>query len=255
MQITKDTLYPTLLYSLPFPYSEQISIVPVRMEHILEFQFLSRSLTVRKESIFPDKNIIRMSYLEFLIYAAEHEELSVRYGSRELKNFYGYVYALLSLVCPGQSVSADPESGWFILNGELVTPDAFEEIRRIILLQNGVEFDPDEFLHFDTEQVLRKAQAHQDRGQSSGDIEDYIDSLCIFLHCTAGQVREMPIRKFWRYLKRCTMKESYTILKTGECSGMVSFREPVRHWMVSLDEEDKYQSLKTNEQELRNKIG
>ena len=41
----------------------------------------------------------------------------------------------------------------------------------------------------------------------------------------------------------------------GECSGMVSFKEPIKHWMVSLEEEDKYKHLKADENELRSKIG
>ena len=44
-------------------------------------------------------------------------------------------------------------------------------------------------------------------------------------------------------------------MRTGECSGMVSFKEPIKHWMVSLEEEDKYKELKTDENELRGKIG
>ena len=65
----------------------------------------------------------------------------------------------------------------------------------------------------------------------------------------------MSIRKFWRYIKRYQLYENYTISKTGECSGMVKFKEPIKYWMVSLEKnEDKYKNFKANETELRSKI-
>lgn len=36
---------------------------------------------------------------------------------------------------------------------------------------------------------------------------------------------------------------------------MVSFKEPIKHWMISLEEEDKYRHLKADENELKGKIG
>ena len=35
---------------------------------------------------------------------------------------------------------------------------------------------------------------------------------------------------------------------------MVSFKDPIKHWMVSLEEEDKYKDLKANENSLKGKI-
>lgn len=66
---------------------------------------------------------------------------------------------------------------------------------------------------------------------------------------------DMTIRKFWRYIRRYQLHEGYTIAKTGEFSGMVSFKEPIKHWMISLEDDDKYKHLKTDENELRGKVG
>ena len=44
-------------------------------------------------------------------------------------------------------------------------------------------------------------------------------------------------------------------MKTGECSGMVSFKEPIEYWMLGFDDnDDKYSSLKSDEQSMTNKI-
>ena len=87
------------------------------------------------------------------------------------------------------------------------------------------------------------------------DIEDYIDSLVIAMGTTEERIMNMTIRKFWRYIKRYQFREGYTIAKTGECSGMVSFKEPIKYWMASLDEDDKYKDMKVDEETLKGKIG
>ena len=44
-------------------------------------------------------------------------------------------------------------------------------------------------------------------------------------------------------------------MKTGECSGMVSFKEPIEYWMLGFDDkDDKYESFKSDEQSMTNKI-
>ena len=36
--------------------------------------------------------------------------------------------------------------------------------------------------------------------------------------------------------------------------GFVKFKEPLQHWMTSMEVVDKYENLKTNEDDLRSKI-
>ena len=72
----KDTLAPFLLYSQPIPFNEQITLYPITMKNIMEFQMYSRSITFRKDSRFGIKEIIKMTYLDFLFYAMLHPELS-----------------------------------------------------------------------------------------------------------------------------------------------------------------------------------
>ena len=106
----------------------------------------------------------------------------------------------------------------------------------------------------DTEQRILKAQKDSDKNEDKATIEDYIDSLVIAMHVTEDYVMNMTIRKFWRYIKRYNLHETYTIAKTGECSGFVKFKEPIKHWMISFDKEDKYSNLKADENELRSKV-
>jgi len=252
--INRDTLLPYLIYNKPFPYSEHITLYPVTMKDVILFQTVSQSITVRKNSTFRDKKIIKMSYLDFLLYCLNSKELEETYKINGLSKYYVYALQLLQLCCRESEVQINYQTGQITIDGELITPQIFDDLRRIIILQNDIDFDIDEFINYDTERRLRKAQKDSSRDGAKANIEDYIDSLVIAMNITEEAVMNMTIRKFYRYIKRYQLHESYQIAKTGECSGMVSFKEPIRHWMTSLEEEDSFGHLKTDENSLRGKI-
>ena len=70
-----------------------------------------------------------------------------------------------------------------------------------------------------------------------------------------SEIKNLTIRKFWRHIKRINMHENYTISKISSMSGMVTFKNPIQHWMVQIEKDDRYSSVKTSEQELENKVG
>lgn len=255
MVINEELLGSFLLYNDPIKYSENITLYPVKMDKVLSFNQYIYSFTIRKDSIFPIKEIIKMSYLDFLFYCTQHPDLGHQYKISYMQNLYMWAAELLGLVCQDQEIKYGTTRGWFSINGEEIDADKFDDIRRIILLQNNVDFNIDEFLHKETEEALKKAQEFENKKRKDhSTIEDYIDSMIIGLQVTEEYVKNLTIRKFWRYIKRLSKYEEYRILRTAECGGMITFKEPLSHWMTSIDVEDKYADLKTNEQELRSKI-
>lgn len=252
--ISKESLLPFLIYNKPVTYNDVV-LHPVTMNDIVLFEIISKSVTVRKNSIFRDKKIIKMSYLDFLFYSFGNRELEAEYKIPELSQYLFYFIRLLGLCCPDAQVSLGEHDRRLYLNQTMITPDIADDLRRIIIIQNGIDFDVDEFINSDTEQRLQKDEKARHKADERAGLEDYIDSLVIAMNTTEERIMHMTIRKFWRYVKRYQLHEGYTIAKTGECSGMVSFREPIRHWMTSLDEDDRYGHLKTDEEILKSKIG
>ena len=255
MTIDKDTIYPFNIYNQPFKYNDHITLYPVTMKDVLTFQSLSQSIMIRKNSTFHEKKIIKMSYLDFLIYCLGNEDLEEQYKIPGLSQYYILALYLLKLCCSDSEITINEQNGHYIVNGENITPQKFDDLRRIIIIQNDLDFDIDEFLNYDTEQRLLKAQKYNIRNSKSANMEDYIDSLAIAIKISEKQIMDMTIRKFWRYIKRYQLYESYHIMKTGECSGMVSFKEPIEYWMLGFDDkDDKYESFKSDEQSMTNKI-
>ena len=257
MEINKDTLFPYLIYNKEIKYNEHITLYPIKMKDIITFQQYQMALTLRKDAIFQDKQIIKMGYLEFIKYACRNDELAQKYNMPLLPFYYDFIIGVLQLTC-GEDVEIKYNTSTldFSINDFLVTDEVFDDLRKIIIIQNDIDFDIDEFMNIDTVKALEKAREFEaKKNKEKADIEDYIDSLIIGLKVTEEYVSNLTIRKFWRYIKRINKHEEYEACRSGQMSGMVTFKEPIQHWMTSIEVTDKYENLKTDEEELRSKIG
>ena len=256
MEISKDTLFPYLIYNKEIKYNEHITLYPIKMKDIITFQQYQMALTLRKDAIFQDKQIIKMGYLEFIKYACRNDELAQKYNMPLLPFYYDFIIGILQLIC-GEDVEIKYNTSTldFSINDFLVTDEVFDDLRKIIIIQNDIDFDIDEFINIDTVKALEKAREFEaKKNKEKADIEDYIDSIIIGLKVTEEYVSNLTIRKFWRYIKRINKHEEYEACRSGQMSGMVTFKEPIQHWMTSIEVTDKYENLKTDEEELRSKI-
>ena len=256
VEINKDTLFPYLIYNKEIKYNEHITLYPIKMKDIITFQQYQIALTLRKDAIFQDKQIIKMGYLEFIKYACRNDELAQKYNMPLLPFYYDFIIGILQLTC-GEDVEIKYNTSTldFSINDFLVTDEVFDDLRKIIIIQNDIDFDIDEFMNIDTVKALEKAREFEaKKNKEKADIEDYIDSMIIRLKVTEDYVSNLTIRKFWRYIKRINKHEEYEACRSGQMSGMVTFKEPIQHWMTSIEVTDKYENLKTDEEELRSKI-
>ena len=256
VEINKDTLFPYLIYNKEIKYNEHITLYPIKMKDIITFQQYQMALTLRKDAIFQDKQIIKMGYLEFIKYACRNDELAQKYNIPLLPFYYDFIIGVLQLTC-GEDVEIKYNTSTldFSINDFLITDEVFDDLRKIIIIQNDIDFDIDEFMNIDTVKALEKAREFEaKKNKEKADIEDYIDSIIIGLKVTEDYVSNLTIRKFWRYIKRINKHEEYEACRSGQMSGMVTFKEPIQHWMTSIEVTDKYENLKTDEEELRSKI-
>lgn len=258
MKINKETLTPYLLFNNPIKYTDNITLSPIRMKDILLFQRGQESITLRKEAIFQEKIFLKMSYFEFLKYAYRNEELAIKYKNKTLPYYFEFAISLLMLSCKTEEKDAEIKINNKLdvsVNGEIITNEMFDDLRRIIIFQNDIDFDIDEFMNIDTLNALEKARAYEaKKSKEKYELEDYIDSLIIALQCDENYVENLTIRKFWRYIKRISKHEYHQAAMNGQMSGMVKFKEPVQNWMATLEVEDKYANLKADEKELKEKL-
>ena len=74
------------------------------------------------------------------------------------------------------------------------------------------------------------------------------------LNRTERDVKDMTIRKFWRYIKRINKLDVYRAMKSAESTGMVKFKEPIQYWMSTIEEKDRFSDVKTDAETIRNMI-
>ena len=257
VEYNEDTLKEYLLFDTPFPYNKSITLHPVLVKDILEFNQCQQAFTVRKNASIPEKKYIKMGYFDFLKVTAGDKEFAEKYDMKYLPFCYSMAVKLLSIICGEDAeIQYHRETLDVWINGCMITNEIFDDIRRIFFIQNDVDFDMDEFMNIDTLNALEKARAFEQRkNNNSGTTEDYIDSLAVGLRIENKYIQNLTIRKFWRYIKRLNKHDEYQACRTGEMSGMVTFKQPLKHWMSSMEVEDKYKDLKANESEIRSKLG
>ncbi len=256
VKINIDTLFPHLIFNKEITYNEHITLYPIRMKDIILFQQYQMALILRKDAIFHEKKIIKMGYLEFIKYAYRNFDLAQNYEMPTLPFYYDFIIRLLQLAC-GKDVEIKYNTATldFSINDFQITDEVFNDLRKIIIIQNDIDFDIEEFMNIDTVKALEKAREFEaKKNNEKANIEDYIDSLIIEMRLTEEYVSNLSIRKFWRYIKRINKHEDYNVCRSARMTGLVTFKEPIHHWMTTIEINDKYQDLKTDEGELRSKI-
>lgn len=251
-KLTKEEIQSGNMFSEPFNYDGLFTIHPVKMKDYMIFQYLKESIILRKNSIFRQKNILKMSYLDFVIYADENEELESQYKIPELHRYYKNVLMLLLLVCPDDKVGVTEDKHIYI-NDTKLTGEMFDNIRRIIIAQNDIDFDIDEFVHRKTQEALASARRKMaELDKENANIEDYIDYFCVAMRYNEQDVKELTIRKFWRLIRAITKSDIYKTVKPAEFNGFAKVTKPMDYWMNgSLNKGDSNSDIKTTSEEIQ----
>ncbi len=234
----------------PIPYKELL-FYPIMVKDYMDFLWYVECLLLDKNAI-PDINVISMSYLEFLFYLADNEDII-------------HLQKLIALFCMVLNVEADTIKLYKRDNKPYISINDIEydnkdllEIKKIIFLQNDID-DIDETIQKELRDSFRQAEELKAKlsGVKPGTFEDNIICLMAAMPgLTLNDIYNMPVRKFNKALKRADHKLHYEIYLAASMSGMVTFKDKnaIKHWMANLDETDKYQDVKMGLNELHNKI-
>ena len=236
-----------------------IKIYPVTMKNYMQFMTFIPILKVKKNRI-PDREVIGMTYLDFLIkYLPDHPEGFV-IGPIDM-------LVLVLALCLDENVIKNMEITTEDINGAivlrinqedappiLIDGNKFEDIRKNILEVNGIE-DADYTLSEEVERALENARMEQAKMSTSNPptLEDMVDLYHVLTGMSYENISNMQIRKFFNNMKKIMMIEDYKICKTAEMSGMVTFKKSIPHWFRHQDASQPYSDVKTNLNEFEQK--
>jgi len=206
-------------------------IYPVTVRDYFKFMTYSNILCIDKNSI-SDKNIISMSYLDFLIY------LMTKSGKDS--NNYAYVFYELMKLCLRRDdidiyygLNKDKKRFIKIDNVEIYKKD-FNELKDIILHQNIPDYKEVD-INPDLKKDLEEKERLEKKGRRPVSIEKQITSIVISSSLTYKDVLDLTIRKFYIILEMIDKKLHYEIYKTASLSGMVEFKTEIEHYLSETD--------------------
>lgn len=223
----------------PVELFDGIIIYPVIMHDYIKFSLSSSVLKINKNDT-NDPKIISMSYLDYLIYLIREENKESNEESVRLIS--NLLVMLISLVLrednPEIGYGTDEKGKNYIkINGVLLYKKEFEKMRYFILYQNIPDYS-EKYINPELEKDLRKAEEIRNRGKKPCDIEKQEMAVVIGSSLTLEDVKKMTIRKFYIALEMIDKKLSYTMLKTAELSGFVTFKEEIVHYLVEKEDNE-----------------
>lgn len=220
--------YEELTFDDPIDY-KGLLLYPVSIKKINKFLQSSSVLRIQKEYI-PDKEIIKMSYLKFLMTNIDKEK--EEYG----ESLTFDLLALCFMICMRiEEISIRlfiDEDGKtkLILNGVEIDENEFDYLRKLILYQNLPNYD-DELMNPDLKNDLEEADKIKNGGEETEDFEHLIANLVIGTGMNIDDVKNLPIRKFYIIGQVMDRKLHYSIYKQASVGGFVEFKQPITHYL------------------------
>lgn len=220
--------YDELTFDEPIDY-KGLLLYPVSIRKINKFLQSSSVLRIQKEYI-PDKDIIKMSYLKFLMTNIDKEK--EEYG----ESLTFDLLALCFMICMRIEEIAirlfvdEDGKAKLILNDVEINENDFDYLRKLILYQNLPNYD-DELMNPDLKNDLEQADKIKNGGEETEDFEHLIANLVIGTGMNIDDVKNLPIRKFYIIGQVMDRKLHYSIYKQASVGGFVEFKQPITHYL------------------------
>ena len=220
--------YEELTFDDPIDY-KGLLLYPVSIRKINKFLQSSSVIRIQKEYI-PDKEIIKMSYLKFLMTNIDKEK--EEYG----ESLTFDLLALCFMICMRiEEISinlfiGEDGKAKLILNDVEINENDFDYLRKLILYQNLPNYD-DELMNPDLKNDLEQADKIKNGGEETEDFEHLIANLVIGTGMNIDDVKNLPIRKFYIIGQVMDRKLHYSIYKQASVGGFVEFKQPITHYL------------------------
>lgn len=210
--------------------NQTLLIYPVSMSDYFLFYSCISVFLLEKDKI-PDPNIISMSYLDYIFYLKDHDKK----GQTYMDMLVTLLHLCFKIDYPDiRYKKNDSGNIILVLNGIEVNKKDFDIIRRIICYQNMPDYD-DTYIDPQLKQDLEEMNKMKNKELGTTTLER--QKICVAKEYgyKLSELNELTIRKFVLMLQIADAQLHYQIYRTGECSGLVSFKEPITHYLHVKD--------------------
>ena len=214
---------------------------------------------------FTDINIIRMSYLKFILFFVALKT-TIESGQEDDANFFRNVKLVLdefreflTLITHNKDVTI--ECGWnfdvekireqkiIIKIGSInFTESDFETIRELILVQNGMTLKSIE--EYNPELEAKLVIKNRLKGEIT--FADNIFVFCSLLKKTPAEIENCTLYQLKHLLTRLNRIQEYELYKPLEVSGQISFKngDTIKDYMHVEESTGRYDSIRINKEDF-----
>lgn len=212
-----------------------LKLHPIKLVDADEFYDLVQCLAIPKND-FQEPEIIRMSYLEFLIAMSQYPE-----GYEVLRK----LLLLYEMVFKTSDITIDVNDNqmvFIIVDGVKLHEMDFDKIKSLIGEMNLVDLE-DEMMDLETKNEIREAEKFlaKKKKEKGANLEQQI----IAYHCALGisyeEIENLTIFQFHKGLIRADYIQNATAVNQARYSGMVDFKDEQKlpHWLDNIDDSSK----------------
>lgn len=219
------------VFGKPLKY-KNIKLYPVRLIDSQEFYNSVQCLLIPKNT-FKEIEIIKMSYLRFLIH------LSIEGGHPYI---LGLLKELMIIVLRTDNISfTEDEKGKIIMTIDdeyQINEIDFDKIKKIICEQNLVQID-EQILDPELEQKIKEAREFLSK--KSGKMAD-LEQQIVAYHCAFNmpyeEIEKLTIYQFHKGISRMNLIKTADAIQSARYSGFVEIKDEssLPHWLGYIEE-------------------
>lgn len=225
---------------------KNVLFYPIQIIDTDIYDLMTVLLSYNKMAI-PDKTILKMSYLKFLLIVVQSDKVykDVKLVE-ELKKLLEYItheiVDIQFLSKKEELLNVEDFRIVIKINETIFTENDFENIREIILEQNNMpieyinEYIPD----------LEKALSFHYKSFNSGNFEEQLFSYCAYVKkcITDNCIQELTYYQYFKSMERVSLLSNYEIMQPLVSSGQVEFKKgKLEHWLSHVPKRGRYSDI------------
>lgn len=226
------------VFGLPQSY-KGIDFFPIKMKDI-EAKTMFYQLLFHPKNYIPDKEIIKMSYLKFLMFIIYQNYKSIDPTIDARKNLLALLKSITKIDNVKYKLGNEDIS--IIIGESIFNEYEFDNVRAIILEQNGSSIEYIE--EYNPE--LEKKMSFMNRSLQDVDGKDELYSFCALTKMSEEEAGERTLYQFKCRFEREMLMKEYDLFKPLEISGQISSksgREIFKHYLSHISHSGRYSSI------------
>jgi len=238
------------ILGLPQEYNG-IKLYPLKIGDV-DYKISLYRLFFYPKNYIPDKDILKTSYLKYLLYVVQYSMKEKEPDVDSLKELIGFLSFITHIEKnkiniffnnnPEKEGVFDKINLFLVIDGIEFSEQDFDNIREIVIEQNGSSIEWVESFNPELEEKLSFMQ----RGQDDVDLKDEVYSFCNLTNLSEKEVCNKTLFQFKARIEREMMAKDYNLFKPLELTGQISSKnkqEIFKHYLTHIPRHDRYESV------------